>query len=196
MNKNRLEAFSDGVFAIVITLLILDVKLPNNSTQPIWTNVKSIIPNLLSFIFSFIIIGVYWVAHHSMMHYIKKVNRTALWLNMLLLLTITLIPFPASLLGRYPKSETALWLYAINLIIVNIAGSIFWWYCSGKQGICEEQLDLRLRRKILWIHLSPVLLYSIAAFLSFISIYITYMLFIIISAFFIIPNPLFVRLMK
>jgi uncharacterized membrane protein len=194
MNKNRLEAFSDGVFAIVITLLILDVKLPPTTELNIWPAVKSIIPNMLSFTFSFIIVGVYWVAHHSMLHFVKKINRTTLWLNLFLLLSITFIPFPASLLGKFPKAETAIWLYTINLILVNIAGSVFWLYITSSYETSEVKPDSKLRRRIFWVHLSPLFLYLIAAVLSSVSIYLTYSIFALVLAFFILPNPILGKL--
>jgi len=196
MNKNRLEAFSDGVFAIVITLLILNVKLPDPVSGSTWTMVKSVFPNILSFVFSFIIIGIYWVAHHTMLHYIQKINRTALWLNNLILLMVTFIPFPTSILGKFPFDETAIWLYVINISLVNISGCIFWWYCSGRPELCEILPSPVLRTRIFWIHLLPAFCFNLAALLSYISPYITYSILYLVGAFFIIPNPLYNRVLS
>ena len=94
MNKGRLEAFSDGVFAIVITLLILDVRLPPGvhvSIGALW----QLLPRLATFVLSFVVVGVYWVAHHNMMHFIERVDRSLLWLNLLL---------PLSPIGRRSRS--------------------------------------------------------------------------------------------
>jgi uncharacterized membrane protein len=85
MNKTRLEAFSDGVFAIVITLLILNVHVPDGRTLTLQA-FRPLVPPLATFVLSFIIVGVYWVAHHHMLHFITQVNRRLLWLNLLLLL--------------------------------------------------------------------------------------------------------------
>ena len=98
MNKTRLEAFSDGVFAIVITLLILNVHVPDGRTLTL-QSLRPLVPPLATFVLSFIIVGVYWVAHHHMLHFVTHVNRRLLWLNLLLLLSVVFIPFPASLLG-------------------------------------------------------------------------------------------------
>jgi uncharacterized membrane protein len=76
MNKNRLEAFSDGVFAIVITLLVLEIKVPHVTFDKLGPALFELLPKFLSFGLSFVIIGVYWVAHHNMMHFIEKVDRT------------------------------------------------------------------------------------------------------------------------
>jgi uncharacterized membrane protein len=100
MPKHRLESFSDGVFAIVITLLILNVHLDRDQELTIQT-LASLAPEMLAFALTFLIVGVYWVSHHSMMHMIKTVDRRLLWLNLLLLLAVVFIPFPAYLLGRH-----------------------------------------------------------------------------------------------
>src|SRR5215469_4861142 len=98
MNKSRLEAFSDGVFAIVITLLILDIHAPSTASLSVH-DLRPLLPHIATFVLSFIIVGVYWVAHHHMLHFIRQVDRNLLWLNLLLLLCVVFIPFPASLLG-------------------------------------------------------------------------------------------------
>ena len=100
MPKHRLESFSDGVFAIVITLLILNVHLDRDQELTL-QSLASLGPEMLAFALTFVIVGVYWVSHQSMMHMIKAVDRRLLWLNLLLLLAGVFIPFPAYLLGRH-----------------------------------------------------------------------------------------------
>ena len=97
MEKSRLEAFSDGVFAIVITLLILDIRFPEVEYSQFAATLVSVLPRILAYVMSFIIIGLYWVIHHNSMHAIKKTDRGFLWLNILLLLCVSFIPFPTSL---------------------------------------------------------------------------------------------------
>src|SRR4029453_6516358 len=96
MNKARLEAFSDGVFAIVITLLILNIHVPDGRTLTL-RSLWPLVPPVATFVLSFIIVGVYWIAHHHMLHFVTEVNRRLLWLNLLLLLSVVFIPFPPSL---------------------------------------------------------------------------------------------------
>jgi uncharacterized membrane protein len=124
MQKSRLEAFSDGVFAIVITLLVLDIRFPEVDYSQFWETLNSLIPRLLAYVMSFIIIGLYWVAHHNAMHVVRKTNRIFLWLNILLLLCVSFIPFPTSLLGRYPFQAGPIIIYGISLIAANAAGYI------------------------------------------------------------------------
>jgi uncharacterized membrane protein len=128
MEKSRLEAFSDGVFAIVITLLILDIRFPEVEYGQFWTTLISVLPRILAYVMSFIIIGLYWVTHHNSMHAMKKTDRGFLWLNILLLLCVSFIPFPTSLLGRYPFQAGPIIIYGATLITCNVVGYIMLLY--------------------------------------------------------------------
>src|SRR5215204_2774272 len=122
MQKSRLEAFSDGVFAIVITLLILDIRFPDVEYSQFKATLVSVYPRILAYVMSFIIIGLYWVIHHNSMHAIKKTDRGLLWLNILLLLFVSFIPFPTSLVGRYPFEAGPIMIYGFTLIACNLVG--------------------------------------------------------------------------
>jgi uncharacterized membrane protein len=122
MEKSRLEAFSDGVFAIVITLLILDIRFPDVDYSQFGATLVSLLPRILAYVMSFIIIGVYWVSHHASMNAMRKTDRNFLWLNILLLLGVSFIPFPTSLLGRYPFQTWPIVIYGLTLIACNAVG--------------------------------------------------------------------------
>jgi uncharacterized membrane protein len=192
MNKSRMEAFSDGIFAIAITILILEIKIPVVSLDEIVKASISQFPKLLAYILSFIIIGVYWVAHNSMVHFFKKVDRTMLWLNLINLMFICFLPYPTGMLGEYPFNRFTIILYAVSLSCVNITGTIFWFYSTS---IKENSLELseKYRKYVVMLHLSPVFLYLISIIFTFVSMFISYLLFIIVPAFFIIPNRIVMR---
>lgn len=128
MEKSRLAAFSDGVFAIVITLLILDIRFPEVPYSQFTATLVSVLPRILAYVMSFIIIGLYWVVHHNSMHVIKKTDRGFLWLNILLLLCVSFIPFPTSLVGRYPFQAGPIIIYGATLITCNAVGYIMLLY--------------------------------------------------------------------
>ena len=125
MSKNRVEAFSDGVFAIVITLLILNVHLDRPQALT-FEALRNLDPDVFAFILSFVIVGVYWVSHHDMLHLIEAVDRRLLWLNLVLPLAVVFVPFPASLLGQHLGNPIAVILYALNLMAVNAVGTALW----------------------------------------------------------------------
>src|SRR5215467_15127058 len=130
MNKTRLEAFSDGVFAIVITLLVLNIHVPDGRTLSL-QSLRPLIPPVATFVLSFIMVGVYWIAHHHMLHFITQVNRRLLWLNLLVLLCVVFIPFPTSLLGTGFNNPVAVRLYGLSLIATNLSGLLFWLYATA-----------------------------------------------------------------
>ncbi len=194
MNKNRLEAFSDAVFAIVITLLILEIKVPHVPAKELGQALCLLLPKFLSFGLSFIIIGVYWVAHHSMMHFITMTDRNALWLNILILLTICIIPFPTALVGDYPTAVAPVVFYGLTLSAVNLSGTLFWIYCTKNNRLSDPKLNPGFSRRVAILHISPIVLYLVAILFSFISVKISYTIYICVPLFFIIPNRLLNRM--
>lgn len=120
MTKNRLEAFSDGVFSIAITLLVLNIKLPETeaaSDKQLLSQLNLALPNIVTFIFSFLVVGVFWVAHHRIFAFIKHVDHYLLWSNIFYLMTIAIIPFPASVLARHPFFSASIIFYSCILFL-------------------------------------------------------------------------------
>jgi uncharacterized membrane protein len=188
MTKNRLEAFSDGVFAIVITLLILDVRFPADKPLTLET-LLDVAPHVLAFVLSFVIVGVYWVSHHNMLHFIKQVDRQLLWLNLVLLLIVVFIPFPAALLGQHPDSALAITLYGGNLILVNAAGTAMWLYAMSHPNLAVNGVAPALPRFVAKLHSAPILVYGAAIALAHWYVPLSLVLFAAVPAFFILPNP-------
>jgi uncharacterized membrane protein len=193
MEKNRLEAFSDGVFAIVITLMVFEIKIPHVEIQQLNSALTGILPKILAFVLSFIIIGVYWVAHHNMLFFIKSVDRTALWLNILVLLTVALIPFPTALLGDYPFAVTPAILYGTLLASVNFAGLLFWLHCTKNNRLTLPNFSQKFRKKVIIVHSSPIFFYLLAIFISEFSVLTAYFIYIAVPGFFIIPNKILAK---
>ena len=106
MPKTRLEAFSDGVFAIAITLLIIEVRVPDSHAGDLARDLANQWPSYAAFVVSFAIIGIIWVNHHDIFERIVTVDRPLLFLNLLLLLTVAFLPFPTALLGDYIRRAT------------------------------------------------------------------------------------------
>jgi uncharacterized membrane protein len=188
MTKNRIEAFSDGVFAIVITLLILDVRFPADKPLTLET-LRGVAPHLLAFVLSFVIVGVYWVSHHNMLHYVRQVDRQLLWLNLVLLLLVVFIPFPAALLGQHPDSALAVALYGGNLMLVNAAGTAMWLYAMSQPNLAAEGHAPALRGFVARLHAAPILIYGAAIAVAQWYVPLSLVLFAAVPAFFILPNP-------
>jgi len=118
MGKGRLEAFSDGVLAIIITIMVLEMKVPHGDNL---SDLKPLLPVFLSYILSFIYIGIYWNNHHHMLHVVHKVTGTILWTNTHLLFWLSLVPFATSWMGENNFSTWPVVLYGVILLMASIA---------------------------------------------------------------------------
>lgn len=118
MEKNRLEAFSDGVLAIIITIMVLEFKTPVGNS---WEDLKPLLPKLFSYALSFIYVGIYWNNHHHMLHTVNKVNGKILWANLHLLFWLSLIPFSTSWIGENHLAKFPTMLYGIVLFMSGLA---------------------------------------------------------------------------
>ncbi|WP_338376655.1 TMEM175 family protein [uncultured Flavobacterium sp.] len=118
MKKNRLEAFSDGVLAIIITIMVLEFNVPEGHT---FKDLKPLLPKVLGYILSFIYIAIYWNNHHHLMHTVEKVNGKILWANMHLLFWLSLIPFTTAWIGESEFAPYPMFLYGIVLLGCAIA---------------------------------------------------------------------------
>jgi uncharacterized membrane protein len=125
MSKNRLENFTDAMFAILMTILVLDLHAPalpaQASFDSYWNAFGPIWPKFLSFALSFIVLAVYWINHHHFFQYVEKVTTKMLWLNVLLLFIVAFIPFSASLLGDHITDQFPIIFYATNTLLGGMA---------------------------------------------------------------------------
>ncbi|MCF6129426.1 TMEM175 family protein [Flavobacterium sp. AS60] len=118
MNKNRLEAFSDGVLAIIITIMVLEFKVPDSVS---YEAIRPLLHKFLSYILSFIYVGIYWNNHHHMMHTVKRVNGKILWANLHLLFWLSLIPFATAWIGEHHFAPFPMMFYGFVLLMNGLA---------------------------------------------------------------------------
>lgn len=118
MNKSRLEAFSDGVLAIIITIMVLEIKVPHGSE---WIELKPLIPKFISYLMSFLFIGIYWGNHHHLLHAVKQVSSGMIWANANLLFWLSLVPFATGWMGENYFSPNTVVIYGIIQLISGLA---------------------------------------------------------------------------
>jgi uncharacterized membrane protein len=173
----RLEAFSDGVFAIASTLLVLQFKIPPAAPTTAEAGglaalILSRWPSFLGYVLSFAVVGIMWINHHTMFQYIKRANRTFLLLNLVVLLWVSFLPFPTALLAEHMQvpvdRKTAMVLYSATLFVMTTSFCVLWRYGVNKDlGPDTSEAGIRaLSRRAL---VSP-LLYGVAFGLAFISV--------------------------
>src|ERR687883_684374 len=172
MGTNRLEALVDGVFAVVMTLLVLDITVPS-PTQPhavahLVRNLIALKTTVLSYALSFIIAGVYWVGHHNQFAYIRRTDRPLLWINILFLMCVAFIPFSAALLAAYPGQRIPVIVYGANLIVVGLVLYLHWWYATANHRLVDADLDPHVKRLATSRILMAPVIYVVAIGLSFV----------------------------
>ena len=152
MKTTRLEAFSDGVFAIAITLLVLDLHVERGlPSGMLGGHLLHAWPSYASYVVSFLVIGIIWVNHHAMFHHIGRVDRPLLFLNLLLLLFVVAIPFPTALLAEYVRegganSHVAAAAYSVTMFGMAISFGAEWLWAVREHGLLGERIDLARAR--------------------------------------------------
>ncbi|HET8574480.1 MAG TPA: TMEM175 family protein [Edaphocola sp.] len=182
MEKGRLEAFSDGVFAIIITIMVLEIKAPETAS---FAALLSQLPTFISYILSFIYVGIYWNNHHHMFQLTERVNGSILWANLHLLFWLTLVPFSTAWMGNTHFAHAPLAVYGVNLLIAAIA------YVILQKAILKENgIDSRLAKALgnKWKeNLSPVL-YILGIAVSFFDPIISGTFYVMVALIWLIPD--------
>ena len=183
MNKTRLEAFSDGVIAIIITIMVLELRVPHGTEL---ATLKPLIPVFLSYVLSFIYLAIYWNNHHHMLHTSHKVNGPILWANLHLLFWLSLIPFTTGWMG---ENHFAVWptaLYGVVLLMAAIAYVILQTTIIASQG--KDSLLRRAVGRRDWKgRLSPIL-YVIAILVAFSSHWVSKAIYVIVALMWLVPD--------
>ena len=189
MAPGRLLTLADGIFAIAMTLLVLDLRLPDAPAGDLATRLRSLIPRFGTFVVSFVVLGVFWFAHHQTFHFVVRVNRTLVWLSVLFFMGVALIPFVASVLGANYDDPIALTLYGGVIGLLTVLGYVVWWYLTGDRGLVVAGLDPDLVRKVSrWIAVGPsIALVAIA--LAFVNPLVSLLIYLALPVLFIAFNP-------
>jgi uncharacterized membrane protein len=182
MNKGRLEAFSDGVFAILITIMVLELGVPDGAKL---TDLKPLFPVFGSYILSFVFLAIYWNNHHHMLHTVKRVTGSILWANIHLLFWLSLVPFATAWMGENHFASAPMAVYGIILFMAAIAYYILQRRIlshHGPDSVLAKAIGKDLKGKI-----SPVL-YLIAIFSTLISGLIAGAIYILVALIWLIPD--------
>ena len=174
MDKNRLEAFSDGVFAIAITLLIIEVHVPEVEDGGLATALAQQWPSYAAYLVSFTVIGIIWINHHRILAYVAQVDRPLLFLNLMLLLFVAAIPFPTALLAKYinagwPDANVAAAVYSGGAVGVALSFNLLWRWIVRDARLLHAHIDVNVLRGFTRRFSLGLLVYPVALALSFIS---------------------------
>jgi uncharacterized membrane protein len=175
---HRLEFLSDGVFAICLTLLVLDIKVPVSESihteLDLWHAFAGLSPKLLTYFLSFMTLGIFWIAHTAQFYYIKKSDRTHTWINLFFLLSVTIIPFTTAFLSEHITFKFAIGLYWLNLFLLGQTLFINWRY-ADKHNFIDTHAEQRkqIGKAIKRRGITAQICYAGGALLCFINSYLS-----------------------
>ena len=180
MSKNRIETLVDGIFAVAMTLLVLDIKMPETisyaTEADLWRKLVSLEHAIASYAVSFLMLSVYWVAHHFHFHFVERSDRGLLWINLYLLLCITLVPFTTDVLGDNVQLYLPALLYGVNLLLIAAAFIAQVEYLSRHRHLASPALDARgieaLRRRAWLMTIVPVVSMAMAFYSPRLALYL------------------------
>ncbi len=198
LTTHRIEALGDGVFAIAMTLLILEIRVPVLHGKFVASQLPDALialwPKFLCYFISFVTLGVYWVAHHLHFHSIKRSDRMLLWINVLFLMAVGVVPFSTALVGQYVDQRLPVMLYAVNMIVISLVLQLHWWYATHNHRLVRPDLPRQLVRTVSHVILLGPLVYLVAIGLSYVSTALSVALFLFVNVIYLLPGGVHLHL--
>ena len=182
LSKGRLEAFSDGVIAIIITIMVLELKVPHGTD---WAALRPRLPVFLSYVLSFVFVGIYWNNHHHLLQAIRHVNGRVLWANLHLLFWLSLIPFVTAWMGENHFASRPVALYGVVLLFAGCAYYVLTRAlisCHGKDSTLASALGSDFKGKI------SVVIYAVGIPLAFLVPWLACALYVLVATMWLIPD--------
>jgi len=193
MNKGRLENLSDGIFAIILTLLVLELKVPpladGNSPEQLGSKLLEMAPKFLSWANSFFTVSVIWLNHHRFFKMFRIVDHTLFWWNVVLLFWISLIPFPTALMGDYLANPLSVSFYGLVMFLQSVTWVIGRLYLHRHLNLFHEFVSVaEFRKGTLFTLLFGPVAYGAASALAWVHPYLAVTLYLVIAGYFILPH--------
>jgi TMEM175 potassium channel family protein len=182
MGKDRLAAFSDGVIAIIVTIMVLELHVPHGSDA---SALAAIAPSFLTYILSFIYVGIYWNNHHHLLHTVTRVDGLILWANLHLLFWLSIIPVATAWMGQNLSAPLPTAIYGASLLMPSVAYAVLQRaivHQHGKQSVLAEALGRDFKGKM-----SPIL-YGAAIVLAFVNPWISIALYVLVAIIWLVPD--------
>jgi len=191
INTDRIQFFSDAVIAIIITLMVLEIHLPkiedSATSSQIFHQLKGVLPNILAFMISFAVLGVYWVNHHQFFKAIEQADWKLLWYNLHFLFWCSLIPLATALLAEHFNKPSITALYGINIVASGGAFGLMHAHAVRK-GLFISNLSQKILRRLKRVNILSFLLSVISVFAGYVSVYISIAIFVLVPALYFFPQ--------
>jgi uncharacterized membrane protein len=191
-DTSRIEAFSDGVFAIAITLLVIEIGVPHVEGTTLLGALVEQWPSYLGYVISFLQIGVIWANHHNRFRFIVRSDHVLLFLNILFLMCVAFIPFPTALLADYlqgTERSTAGAIYAGTLAVTAVFFTLLWLYAAANYRLVDRNLDPSLLRAMTRRFVAGMVAYLVTFLLAFVNVTASLFLIVVLALLFVLPEP-------
>jgi uncharacterized membrane protein len=192
LGKNRIEALSDGVFAIVMTLLVLELHVP--SLSPDAPNVEvlpalfDLWPKFATYGITFISLGVFWIGHHNMYHAIRRADRVLLWLNIFFFMFVSLLPFSTSVLNTFTQTQVAPLFFGANITIIGWILFFQWLYASSRDGMLATFVTSEYRAVVNFRMLTVPVATTLTMLIAFWSVQISLLIYLALLPLYMLPG--------
>jgi uncharacterized membrane protein len=191
-DTTRISSLADGVFAIVMTLLVLGVEVPEVPDEMIadqlFREVLLLWPLIAAYVVSFLVLGIYWMGHHTQFHFLRGVDRPALWMNIVFFMFVCLVPFSTRMVGRYSGQEIALLLYGSNLLAISLVLLAHWRY-AWRAGLLDPSTGTETKRKVSRQILIGASVFAAGMGMAFVQPSWSLFVFLLVPVLHILPGP-------
>ena len=198
-NKGRLENLTDGVFAIIMTILVFNISVPQlisfaegeYVSERLSIRLVNLLPDILAYVVSFVTLSVYWVAHHRIFRWILYADRPLIWINISFLMTIGLIPFSTALLTQYRDQQISIFAYSFNSILAGVIIYSLYHHAKGNLELVDKTVHALIKKRSGRRILVTIFTYSVAILFSFIYLPVSMLLFLLVLVPEFVPDRLF-----
>ena len=193
LRSSRLESLGDGIFAVAMTILVIELKWPDlkdTSWHAFVSSFRTVLPSLLCYVISFIVLGIMWFGHRMMFEYIGRTNRHFIYLGVLFYMMVCLVPLSTRFLAENKLQWATIMVYGLNLSLCNLTLYAQWVYAIHREGFLERELPYEVRKEAKISFLISPVVYAVAIIISIWSPTISIFFFILTPLLYLIPNKL------
>ncbi len=188
-NRERIEALADGLFATVMTILVLSLVVPTitgpSTEATLEADLYGLLPDFFAYMITFIFLGILWISHQNVLSHIEVFDLKVLWINILLLMSIGLAPFSTALLGRYPMQPIAVFIYGVNALAISSLFNVLWFYPRIRRLTHEEPNPTAIAKRSKIALVGPTI-YALATVFSFAITEVSLGLYVFVTVFYLI----------
>ena len=188
LTKTRIEGLANGIFAFAMPLLILMLSPPSLDTAELPGALQASWTKYLSYVATFVMLGVYWINHHNQFHFIKRSDRLFLWINLLFLMSVAFVPFTSGLLGTYGEQHIVVIIYGLHMALIWMMLYLNWWYATHDLHLVDHDLDPTIIKHITRRTLMGPALFIVAVGLSFFSLTAAVVIYLLVPIVYVVPG--------